>query len=202
MFCFSPVRGKMFFENGALFFQDVVASVEVRFLVEKSAENFIIGVFKDQTFDIANKNQRATFSIKEVTAEPLPLFSETMRFTTSSPMVVSTHNERNYADYLSPSDARYENLLWQNLLEKSRAMQLPSLSEIATHPFKFHLLSEPKSKLITLKAGTSQQTKVKGYLYEFSLTAHPTLLRIGYLAGFGEKNAQGFGLVQVSKVDN
>ena len=54
-----------------------------------------------------------------------------------------------------------------------------------------------KSRLETIKAGTNAETKVRGYQYAFKLKAPEPLVRIGLLAGFGEKNSLGFGCGEV-----
>jgi CRISPR-associated endoribonuclease Cas6 len=38
---------------------------------------------------------------------------------------------------------------------------------------------------------------VRGYLCEFELQAPAELLRLGFQAGFGEKNSLGFGCAEV-----
>jgi len=54
-----------------------------------------------------------------------------------------------------------------------------------------------REKGITIKAGKPDQTKIVGYLFTFHLEAPAELLRIGYYAGFGEKNSIGFGCGEV-----
>jgi CRISPR-associated endoribonuclease Cas6 len=62
--------------------------------------------------------------------------------------------------------------------------------------FEWKTLSEPKSKLITMKAGTPQQTKVRAFNCSFSLKADYELLRTAYECGIGEKGSMGFGMVE------
>lgn len=69
-----------------------------------------------------------------------------------------------------------------------------SIEKMAYH---FELLSEPKSKLITIKSGTAEESQLRGYLYKFRLSAPVNLMRMGYYAGFGEKNSLGFGCGEV-----
>ena len=52
-------------------------------------------------------------------------------------------------------------------------------------------------KLITLKEGRSDETKIKGTLAPFRLRAPRELMEVGYECGFGEKNSMGFGMVKV-----
>jgi CRISPR-associated endoribonuclease Cas6 len=50
------------------------------------------------------------------------------------------------------------------------------------------------SKLIDYKG-----TKIRGYQAPFTVTGPPELLRIGYACGFGDRNSQGFGMVEVAR---
>ena len=61
----------------------------------------------------------------------------------------------------------------------------------------FNLLSVPKSVLITIKANTPQQTKVRGYRYDFEITLPIELMRLLYDCGIGEKNSMGFGMIKI-----
>ena len=98
--------------------------------------------------------------------------------------------------HLPPENPKFAELLHLNLLEKYRAFygQEPDASWPVTH---LRLLSIPKAKTITLKAGTSQETRIKGYMFQFELEGQPELLRLGYAGGFGRLNSQGFGCVEV-----
>lgn len=59
------------------------------------------------------------------------------------------------------------------------------------------LSSTPKSRLIKLKAYTPEETRVRGWLYEFELEAPVEIQELGFYARFGEKNSMGFGCVKV-----
>ena len=50
------------------------------------------------------------------------------------------------------------------------------------------------SKLIDYKG-----TKIRGYQAPLIVTGPPELLRIGYACGFGDRNSQGFGMVEVAR---
>ncbi|MDR3366046.1 MAG: hypothetical protein LBO71_03650 [Prevotellaceae bacterium] len=51
--------------------------------------------------------------------------------------------------------------------------------------------------MITVKAGTASETRVRGFLFKFSLKAAKELLKIVYETGAGEKGSSGFGMVGV-----
>lgn len=65
---------------------------------------------------------------------------------------------------------------------------------------RLRVLSAPKAKTIALRAGTPQETKMKGYLFNFELQGEPELLRLGYYGGFGRLNSQGFGCTEIIRL--
>lgn len=174
--------------------------LQIRFLIDKAAENFIKGLFLNQQFSIGDKISGVDFRVIRVETDTPPLFTETMTYRTLSPMCVSVRGER-HAQYISPADPAFESLLFANLVSKLSA--LPVLHEnrpiqlIPDEEHGFTLLSEPKSRLISIKSFTKDETRVRGYEFQFELKASPLLQEIGYYSGFGEKNSTGFGCVEV-----
>jgi CRISPR-associated endoribonuclease Cas6 len=59
------------------------------------------------------------------------------------------------------------------------------------------LIGIPRSKLITIKQDTLEQSKIRGYLFDFELTALPEIHHLILSCGAGEKNSLGFGWVEV-----
>lgn len=192
------------------------ASLILSFLLDDTLEHFVTGLFRQQQFGIGNILLRpADFSVQSVEILPKPIFKETMRFRTLSPICVAAYEEgREHAQYRHPSAPDYQELLFHNLLQKSQIATHYSTASIESTESKeskastatnsqtsklsnFKLLSEPRQKGITLKAHTKAETKVIGYTYDFEITAPPALLEIGYYAGFGTENAQGFGCVEI-----
>ena len=53
------------------------------------------------------------------------------------------------------------------------------------------------TKLVTLKEGLPDETKVRGTFAPFRLRVSKELMEVGYYCGFGGLNAQGFGMVKV-----
>ena len=49
---------------------------EISFLPEESTQEFILGVFKEQSFEIGNKGSVVRFVVKNVEAIPMPEFKE------------------------------------------------------------------------------------------------------------------------------
>jgi CRISPR-associated endoribonuclease Cas6 len=195
-------RGDFQISGDRLLIQGDSARIELSFLVPDAIQHFITGIFRNQHFTIGDQESRAAFVVKTVEAMPLPGFEEEMRFTTLSPMIVSrdVSGSRN-AQYLEPTDGDFERIFFDNLVRKCVAATEAGLINCPDykqqHDLRLEILSEPKKKGITIKPGTIMQTKIIGYMFDFRLTAAPDLIRLGYLAGFGEKNSLGMGCVGI-----
>jgi CRISPR-associated endoribonuclease Cas6 len=173
----------------------------ISFLLENAAEPFIMGLFRNQEMILGDRISKAAFMVNTVERLSDPIFKDTMSFSTLSPIVINKFDGKN-GIFLKPDHPEYENLFFQNMVRKYVAMTVihgdnkdPDTSDSAIT--RFELLNEPKSKLVVIKAGTAQETKIRGYMFEFKLTAPATLIRTGYYAGFGEKNSLGFGCVDI-----
>lgn len=173
------------------------------FYADEAIKNFVTGLFQQQAFSIGDRKSRADFMVTFVAVTPKPAFTQTMRFKCLSPICVSeklaTHR---YAQYLSPQHPKFEASFLNNLQRKYAAtLQNQQVSDATqlfkSQRFKFKLLSpRPKARLVTIKAFTRQESKVKGYKFDFELTAPVALTALGYFGGFGEKtSAAGFGCV-------
>jgi len=183
------------FEKDRLIFRSDNASFYLSLLPEKSTEAFIKGIFKEQEFFLGDKVSKVQFSVQQIELAHPPDFTKSFVFKTLSPVVVTVGQENSrYPRYVNPEENNYGQLIFNNLTEKYKSFhQKPFAGDTN---FKFELLSPPRSKLIRIKAGTSEETQVRGYVFTFRLAADSELLKIMYDAGFGEKNAQGFGCVE------
>lgn len=172
----------------------------VSFAMRKGSDHFLAGLFDQQIISIGDHISRAEFQVDSVMSLPVPRFSESMRFRCLSPICISrTNHDKNgnrSTTYLSPEDPEYENRFTENLQHKFESLPhggtLPEYNRITVKP-----ASRPKSRLVTIKSGTPQETRVRGYLFEFDMHAPVPFMRLGYYAGFSEKNSTGFGCVEV-----
>ncbi|MDR3327312.1 MAG: CRISPR-associated endoribonuclease Cas6 [Prevotellaceae bacterium] len=171
------------------------AELQLSFLPEKSTEEFIKGIFSEKEFSLGDRKSRVHFRVQGIEMLPPPVFGMEARFQTLSPITVSLQEETGRIAYLSPETDNYGQLLINNLKEKYRSFyQKPFVGDEA---FEFELLSSPQSKLITIKANTREETRVRGYHCRFRLRADGELLRIMYSSGAGEKGSLGFGMVKI-----
>ena len=79
----------------------------------------------------------------------------------------------------------------------SKTQPLPGQFGFALDAAYVERMQGKVQKLITLKEGRSDETKIKGTLAPFRLRAPRELMEVGYECGFGEKNSMGFGMVKV-----
>lgn len=206
-FCFSPLHiqpFKLLREEGLIVISGETVELEVRFLVDPAAENFIKGLFLDQHVCIGNDKNRVDFTISLVESLPKTFFSTSSAITYQalSPVCLSKRIASSpYPQYLSPEEEGYDDLFIANLVMKYKVQQTELhgglVPDSSNSDLRFRLLDIPKRKAWTIKEGTPQQSRVIGYQYRFELQAPEELHEIGYYAGFGEKNSLGFGFGEV-----
>jgi len=183
------------FENDRLTFTSNRASFYLSFLPEKATEEFVKGIFEEQNFSIGDSVSKVQFRVRQIEVVPLPNFDDQAAFKTLSPVVVSLAQENKHPRYISPNEENYGQLLINNLKEKYRLFYNKNFS--GEQYFHFELLSPFRSKLIRIKAGTKEETQVRGFVFKFMMKADKELLKVMYETGIGEKGSQGFGCVEV-----
>jgi CRISPR-associated endoribonuclease Cas6 len=171
----------------------------VSFHLAEAAEKFIIGLFNNQQVYIGDQFNGLDLVVSQVERLPEPEMKSTMNYRAVSPVVISLKDETDkYAQYLSPADASYNDLIRQNIWNKYNSV--PNIEKLPEDlSFQFKLKGEPKSKskLITIKPYTPEQSKVRGFVFDFSLTCPAEIHQLILAAGIGEKNSMGFGWVEV-----
>lgn len=170
--------------------------------VPQSMNHLLAGVFADRRFSIGDRKSQADLEVASVRVVPLPDLKAPVRFRAKSPIsiTVSSSDSTKRYDNLAPNDPRFSEQLRQNLERKWAIVS--DITEIEPDPepadWHYRLLSDrPRSRLITIKAGKIQQTRVRGYEFDFELSAPRHLLQTALLCGVGEGNSQGFGSVAV-----
>ena len=168
----------------------------VSFHLAEAAEKFIIGLFNNQQVYLGDQFNGLDLVVCQVERLPEPELKSTMNYSTVSAVVISQKDENSkYAHYLSPADENYIDLLQQNLWNK-----YSSIPNITTLPedlnFHFKLKSESKSKLVTIKPYTPEQSKVRGFVFDFTLTCPVEIHQLILATGIGEKNSMGFGWLE------
>lgn len=175
------------------------AGLVLTFHIDEAVQHFISGLFRHQSFYIGDRKSRVRFEVQTVETLRQPGFEATMRFNALSPICVTRPVEKDgklFAEYLAPGHPEYKQRFFENLVTRYKAVHTEvngRFDDVSDYHLKVD--GKPKSRLVKIKADTPQETRIRGYLYDFECTAPEELLRFGYEAGFAEKNSLGFGCV-------
>jgi CRISPR-associated endoribonuclease Cas6 len=159
----------------------------VSFLPETSTEAFVSGLFAEQVFQLGDKQSVVQFRVERIEALPSPVFERQMTFRAISPVCISfLPDEQRYAIYLSPDSPEAPAIVLNNLLNKYHTFY-GKPCEGDTGDFAFRATNQPKAKLIVIKKGTPEASNIRGYMFDFQMTAPPELLKIMHECGLGYK---------------
>ena len=192
LFNYSPLIFEQYvlWKDRALFeVKSDTIKVKVSFQLGEAAEKFIIGLFNQQSAYIGNKSNGIELRVNHIERIPDLSESEKHLYRALSPVVISIIDPATkYARYTSPADEEYSKWLKNNLINKFNSIPL-NLNKIVDFEMDFVLKNEPRSKLITIKPDSEQASKIRGYLFDFELTAPIYIHNLIQSAGFGEKNS-------------
>ena len=198
LFCYSPFifeKVRSLLDAGCLNIVGERAVWYISFIPEKITLEFIQGIFAHQSFTIGNKEHRVAFDIVGVQAMPMPQLSEDMIFQALSPICIKQH-EYNKIQYLSPDNPMFAQGILKGLLARYESIHGQTF-DMENKEFLFYLTDKKiKSKLITIKANTPYESRVRGYLCSFRMKAPLELMKIAYEGGIGEQCSQGFGFIK------
>ena len=205
LFTFSPLypgnhHKWVMHENGTMSTAEALLHVTVSSPKNEFIEHLVIGLLQEPLVLVGNQR----FKVETVRKLDSPDLSDNMPFIMLSPLVCTTKRElEQYPQYLFPGDSEFERVLLENLLRKYQVLHGREFA-CTSEQFSFSIdhayverMNGKIQKLITLKEGRSDETKIKGTLAPFRLKASRELIEVGYECGFGEKNSQGFGMVKV-----
>lgn len=178
------------FDRGIVYWQ--IASP-----LEQVTTALLAGLALRKTFRIG----RSDFMLAEAELLPAPMIQPEMRFIALSPLTASVnapgkdsaHNSKVYLrDETELGEAIKANLRWKyHVLTGQEANEAP-LEFAFDQEFlrqRGGLLSRDVSRLVRYG-----QTQVKAFAAPFIVSGEPELIAVGWECGFGEANAQGFGL--------
>ena len=172
--------------------------------VSKSFEHLVLGIFSDQKMILRFNGEEKYFEITNVETLPEPVFKSEMKFTCLSPIAMSTMQKRNekltqhYLDYMNPEEREhFIDNIFKNLKRKYKLVNNEKFSGNENFEFHFDIDYIAKrngkiSKLIQFK-----YSMIKAMEAPFTIKAEPDLIKIGYECGFGDKNSEGFGMVEI-----
>ena len=168
----------------------------------KLAETFISGIFNLQSFQIGNSRYQSEFVIKGIEIRKPPEFSDEHVFKLITPVSVSTMieiNNKKQIYYFRPEDKSFTEAIRKNLIKKYEMLyrkQYTGNLELALPVGVGY-----KSKLIHIKEGTPDETRIKGFLTTISIKGEPEIMEVAYYCGIGERNSLGFGMVEIELIE-
>jgi CRISPR-associated endoribonuclease Cas6 len=171
--------------------------------IQEALHHLVIGLFEKQKFFIDRKENE--FCIEQVEALPDPIWERQMKFKTLSPITVSIMQERNgklLPRYLKADDPKLSESLRKNLLHRYESLykELPNDTELKCTMDEEYIVRcggvDKVSKLVTIKKGLPQESKVRGFLCPVALEGSIDLIRLAYASGLGEKGSVGFGMME------
>ncbi|WP_337042598.1 CRISPR-associated endoribonuclease Cas6 [Emticicia sp. 17c] len=179
--------------------------ITVSFFIDKAAEDFIVGFFKNQRISIYNKKYQADFVIESVESLAIPLAdATTKRYRATSPMVIAEKRADGNDDYLPPTDPKFARYFAINLLDKyesvyGKGIQMDNTSLEKLINFKLVDTDKMRSKLIAIKQGRDDETRIRGYEnFVFELNAPPQIVEVGFYGGFGKfTSSAGMGFCDI-----
>ena len=165
-------------------------------LETKLVKIFIDGIFKEPLVTLHFQSGILNFRITTIEILEDLITNSIQTYSLISPATVSVQSNSNgkkRIKYLNPNDEEFVMRLSNNLKKKFKILNNIEYNEDIGITINSGSI---KSKLITIKEGTPQEIKVKGYQFDFQMKAKPEIHRIAYYCGIGEKNSLGFGMIE------
>lgn len=210
LFTFSQINCPFKIEGDRLRLLSNELSFQVAFHLPRTMESFVKGLFQSEEIVIADKRSKMSFSVKSVESLPDPLLqykeSEIVNVIVKplSPIVAGLKKEDGNYDFLSPEDPRFVDSLVYNWRSKITACYDSATGSGALLMMEVVPMKQPfKSRLITIKADTDAETKIRGWMnFELKITGEKRFVDLLMNAGVALYNAQGMGCVEEKTIGN
>lgn len=177
----------------------ILESPNVRLLISSPVGEFIeqlvAGVSGGRELRIAG----AMFQLAHIELMPPPVFQERMAFRALSPITETVRGEREHPSFLSLSDD-WSEVLRANLLRKYEVLygHQPDDQRFVWTWDKDYIARADQDgrRLSVLKE--IHGINIKGWLAPFAVEGSKSLIEMGYEAGFGSRNSNGFGMCELA----
>jgi len=177
-------------------------------LIDDFIKNVVIGSLKSGKIELFYKKHCIYLSIEQMEEIPSPSFSHSLKFKLDSPLVLSTvqirHNKPTQHFFEYYEDINEINRVFnKNLVNK---YSLIYNKQYKGEPLKFTWLNDYIQKRIKNQRSLKRLIKIEkpniptinivANNIPFILEGNTELMKVGYDAGFGEKNSMGFGMAR------
>ncbi len=206
-FTFSQLNTPFKIEGNRMKLTSNEANFQIGFHLPKAAESFVKGLFQSEQIEIADKISKVVLKVTSVESLPDPLktYKEnelvSVQLKPLSPIVVGLPNEKGNYDFLEPGDPRFAESIIYNWHNKIAACYDQDTADNALLMAEVVPMNKPfKSRLIAIKEGKDEETKVRGWLYLLlKVTAEKRFVEILLNGGAALYNAMGMGSVEIAK---
>lgn len=206
LFTFSDLKIPFTIRQDRLLLTGREAKLIICFHIPEAMENFVKGLFAHQQLEIADIKSRVQFTVSQV--EMLPVLNGmysndeevTVQLQPLSPVVAGIKNSKGHYDYLSPEDPAFKKAIVYNWKEKYAALYGQAAAENVFSKLQIEVTQahNTRSRLITIKANTEQQTRIRGFThFKLNVQAPKLAIELAMGAGLGLYNSQGMGCVGV-----
>jgi len=142
---------------------------------------------------------RNTIRLNNVAYIQRPQLFNRINFRTLSPVTMHTtliDSGERIVHYYKPTDHRLNKLLTENAIDKYNAWALYTNKPLLTNGrLTLKIVKwNPKHNIVYVKY---KDTEIMGWTGQFILVGTPELINIVYDAGLGDKNSQGFGMIDI-----
>jgi CRISPR-associated endoribonuclease Cas6 len=211
LFTFSDLNTPFDIKDDRMIMKTRHAQLTLCFHVPEAATNFIKGLFLYQHIELADKKSKAAFTVQQV--EILPLWKNSVQpeqikevvLKPISPMITGVVNEKRDYCFLAPDDARFIPALLHHWKEKYAVVYGKDAADRDFADIEITVLNagEAQSRLITVKADTPQQTRIRGFVgFLLKVKASAKVLELALDAGIAIYGSLGMGCVEVVADDN
>lgn len=187
LFTFSDLKGVIPIRDKGLLIKD-----KCFFLFSSPRKDisvpFMEGLFQGSSFHIAGVplNLESVELLKDLE------INDSISFRAISPICITTKinvEEKLKIWDLSPTDLKFYKNLERNLIKKYSLYYGKDIENSKVNFDISNILRSTKRKI--------KNTFHTAHYLEFKVYGNPDLIKLGYDAGFGEKNSMGFGMVEV-----
>lgn len=176
-------------------------------MINEFIQHLVVGLFTNQKINIESKEKQASFRIERIEVLPNPEFTETCRFLALSPIVLTTAANTSSGMqmyYYRPFDEGISEAVRASLLKKHETIyNAPPENTDLTFTIDCDYITrkggqDKVSKLIHIKEGHEDETRVKAFLCPFYLSGSKGLMLTAWDCGLGDKTSMGFGCVDLA----
>lgn len=168
-------------------------------LIDTLAQKFVEGIMQTEEIFIGNSSAGTKFGISAVEVLKEYSFTGEDGFDLISPVSVSTtitQNDKRKVYYYRPEDSMFFTAMEHNLRGKFEYLTgRPYKGKLEIIPDYGDYIPKYHSKLITIKEGSGDETRVKAFHLPIRIFGSRDIIEVAYETGLGERNSLGFGML-------